>query len=855
MPWDCRQGSACSHCASYGCKWPRPPPATLNERPPSWSSPGHGRVSGQRRIVLAVGVDAAAAATGGVHGLAPALTSFVGRTSDARKLDGLLGEYRLVTVTGPGGVGKTRLACEVARRAGARFADGVWLVELAALQNPALVPAAVANVLGISQSPGSSLTQTLAGALSRRQLLLVLDNCEHVLDAAAELCGGLLPVADDMVVLATSREPMGIAGETRYRLSPLPVPGSGPAGQGPGSAAVQLFAERARQADPSFELAGGAAMLVERLVTRLDGVPLAIELAAARLEALGLSQLLDRLDLLVGGDRRALVRQQSLAATIGWSYQLLTEDMRRAFRQLAIFPGPFSLEAAEDVIGVSAGSAVVHLVDCSLLSPPRAGPDGRSRYAMLDTIRAFGRVRLAEAGEEHETATALARYAVMTADSAAAGLQTSTGELAAGRWLDAEASATEQALAWSLEHDHASAARLAAALGPWWILRARSADADQHLRAAAVLTEPGSDLWCRLQVLLGEVAEESSLERALTHYSSACDAAAERGPSPILADALDGRAHTLVLMFRLEEGAQVARVCHAMSRELGYLARVASSLTILGDAAFHAGRSGEAVSWYRQAGQVDPARIPGTLSRMCGLVLTNGLRRTGDSDEALRTCTNVLFQAVTADDLPAQASARILMADLERQAGQVAAGAAHLSESLRLYRQTGNVMCLPDCLEICGHLCADRGRWADAVTAWSAATALLRTAGMSDTPLDADARRPRWQKAAQMLGAVQMRAAEQRGAGMAADTAAEFALVLTADDLQPRPVQAEISQLSTRERELVTLVAQGRTDAQIAGQLYIAVSTVRSHLDRIRDKTGSRRRADLTRLALQAGLV
>ena len=796
-----------------------------------------------------------AAAPGGVHGFVPALTSFVGRADDAQTLDGLLGEYRLVTVTGPGGVGKTRLACKVARRAWARYADGVWLVELAAVQDSALVPAAIATVMGIPQSPGSSLMQTLAGVLSRRQLLLVLDNCEHVLGAVAELCGYLLPAADDVTVLATSREPIGIAGETRYRLDPLPVPGSGPAGQGSDSAAVQLFAERARQADRSFDLSGGTAEMVDRLVTRLDGMPLAIELAAARLEALGLPQLLDRLHLLAGGDRRAPARQQSLAATIDWSYQLLTEDMRRAFRQLAIFPGPFSLDAAEDVIGVSAGPAVLHLVDCSLLAPPRPGPDECSRYAMLETLRAFGRERLAEAGEEQVTTAALTWYALKTAERAAAGLQTSTGELAAARWLDAETSTVEQALAWSLEYDHASAVRLAAALGPWWILRGRYADAERNLRAAALSAEPGSDSWCRLQVLLGEAAEDSSLERAVAHYSAACDAAVGGGPSPILASALAGQAHSLVNLFRLDEGAELARATLAMSRELDYLTGVASSLATLGEAAFHAGRGDDALSWFRQAGQIAPADIPGELSRRCGLLLANALRRVGDGEAALGTCANVLPRAMAADDVLAQVGALLLMADLERQAGQVAAGAAHLNESLRLLRQMGGKFNLSDCLEICGHLCADCGRWADAVSVWSAATALLRASGTSDTPLDADARRPSWQKAAEALGPVQMQAAEDRGAGMSPEAAAEFALVLTTHDPQAAPEQNEMSQLSARERELVTLVAQGRTDTQIAGQLYIAVSTVRSHLDRIRDKTSCRRRADLTRLALQTGLV
>jgi DNA-binding CsgD family transcriptional regulator len=197
-----------------------------------------------------------------------------------------------------------------------------------------------------------------------------------------------------------------------------------------------------------------------------------------------------------------------------------------------------------------------------------------------------------------------------------------------------------------------------------------------------------------------------------------------------------------------------------------------------------------------------------------------------------------------------------LMADLERQAGQVTAAAAYLNESLRLLQRIDDLTNLTDCLETCGHLCADRGQWADAVTIWSAETALQRSFGRTDTPLDAEARRLPWQKAAQALGPARMRAAEQRGASMPAEAAAELAIVLTTDDPQAAPGHDQMTaQLSTRERELVTLVAQGRTDTQIAGQLYISVSTVRSHLDRIRDKTGSRRRADLTRLALQAGLI
>ena len=188
--------------------------------------------------------------------------------------------------------------------------------------------------------------------------------------------------------------------------------------------------------------------------------------------------------------------------------------------------------------------------------------------------------------------------------------------MASTRWLDAETSTMEQALAWSLEHDHTSAARLAAALGPWWILRGRVADTDRNLRAATVLADPGSDLWCRLQLLVGENIEHISLENALVHYSAACDDAADGGPSPILADALGRQAHALVNLSRRDGAAEKARASLAMSRELGYLAGVAYSLATLGEAAFHAGRGDEALHWYQQAYQVDATEIPGTLSRM-----------------------------------------------------------------------------------------------------------------------------------------------------------------------------------------------------------------------------------------------
>jgi predicted ATPase len=410
-----------------------------------------------------------------MHGFPAALASFIGRAGALREVAGLLGECRLVTVTGPGGVGKTRLAGEVARQVAGRFADGAWLAELAAVRDPAQVAAAVAAALGIPERPGVPVAGALARVLAGQQLLLVLDNCEHVIGAAARLCSGLLAAADDVRVLVTSREPLAVAGEARYRLGPLTLPGPGDGAGGGRSEAVALFADRARRADARFALDEQAGPAVARLVARLDGMPLAIELAAARVEALGVAQLLDRIEdrfaLLTGGDRLAAGRHRSLAATVEWSYRLLEQDEQRVFRQVSVFPGPFTLEGAEAVAGSGAGPVVLRLVDCSLLTPPRAGPDGRSRYAMLETLRVYGAGLLVGAGEQDGAATALAGHALQVARQAAAGSQAGDGELAAARWLDAEDATMRQALAWAMEHDPPVALRLANALASWWVLR------------------------------------------------------------------------------------------------------------------------------------------------------------------------------------------------------------------------------------------------------------------------------------------------------------------------------------------------------------------------------------------------
>ena len=793
-----------------------------------------------------------------MHGFPAALTSFIGRAGALREVAGLLEEYRLVTVTGPGGVGKTRLAGQVARLVAGRFADGAWLAELAPVRDPAQVAAVVAAALGIPERPGVPAAGVLARVLAGQQLLLVLDNCEHVIGAAARLCSELLAACDDVRVLAISREPLAVAGEARYRLGPLTLPAPGDTADGGRSEAVALFADRARRADARFALDGQAGRAVARLVARLDGMPLAIELAAARVEALGVAQLLDRIEdrfaLLTGGDRLAAGRHRSLAATVEWSYRLLDEHERRVFRQVSVFPAGFTLEGAEAVAGLGAGPVVLRLVDCSLLVPPRAGPDGRSRYRMLETLRAYGAGLLAEAGEQDGAAAGLAGYALRVAGQAAAGLLSDDGELAAARWLDAEDATMRQALAWAMEHDTPVALQLANTLSWWWVLRGRLAGEYRLLCQAAGHAEAGSDGWFTAQIWLGWAAQLSAdLAAALGHFTAVRDTVADRPPSRALADALAGRAAVLGLMGGTAEAAGDGRRALALAREIGYPVGELLALIDLSLGAHYAGDHDEAVRLARQAGQIT-AGIPGLLARGCSAVLTMMLTDAGDLAEAERVGAAGLARARDAGDLRNQALVLPRIVALDLRAARTGDAAAHLREGLRLAVRTGSRLDLLAGLFQCGDLCTATGRAAEALTLWAACAAVGRHEGLTEPPWFDLRREEQLRQARQALGPGQAQAAEDRGAAMSLATAAEYALMLT-DPGPPQPTAPGPGTLSARERELVTLVAQGRTNAQIAGQLHISVRTVSSHLDRIRDKTGCRRRADLTRLALSAGLV
>jgi predicted ATPase/DNA-binding CsgD family transcriptional regulator len=798
---------------------------------------------------------AAGSAPAELHGFTKPLTSFVGRVIETTELATLTGEYRLVTLTGPGGVGKSRLAAVVARQVAGQFADGVWLVELAGEQDPAQVPGAVMTALGLYGEREADVAQRLVTALAQRQLLLVLDNCEHLLPAVAGLCGELLPAADDLRILATSRQPLGLAGEVRYRLEPLGLPGPAPASDLTADA-VTLFAERARAADRRFALTEESRPAVARVVDRLDGMPLAIELAAARMEALGLHQLADRLDVeldvLVSADRLSPARQRSLAATADWSYRLLTAAEQRVFRQLAICPAYFSLEAARAIAGPDAPAAVLRLVDCSLLGPPADGVDGRARYQMLQTLRAYGRQQLAAAGEERDTAARLALYAAAVAEQASAQLEASGLEAAGARWLDAEDATVHAALRWAIDYQPATALRLALALAPWWLRRGRVAAAHELLGSAAEAAAPGDEAWCAAQFWLGELSPDPFERAGLDQFTSVCAALGPDGPSQLLVRALISRSHCLAHLRRYREAAQDARNALAMAGDLGWPAGEAIALSGLAVLSHYAGNNAESLACLRRADQIDRRALPDDVARLIRIYLAAALRETGELAEARSLCIEALDWASRAAALFSVAECLPMLAELDLLTGRRAEAGQHIRAGLDVAWQVGNRYRVLQCVDVCGHLCATGRQYAEATTLWEARAAHWQTFGLADLPLE-DARRQHLERVARAaLGADRHAAAAARGRAMTLAAAVEYARLVT----EPGPpAPAAGPQLTARERELIGLVALGRTDAQIAADLVISIRTVRSHLDRIRAKTGCRRRADLTRLALQLRLV
>jgi DNA-binding CsgD family transcriptional regulator len=374
------------------------------------------------------------------------------------------------------------------------------------------------------------------------------------------------------------------------------------------------------------------------------------------------------------------------------------------------------------------------------------------------------------------------------------------------------------------------------------------------LRELAGRAEPGSDGWCAAQRLLAEAAfDAADLPQALQRCAAIIDVIGDREPSRALVDCLAMRSRILANLGRVAEAAAASRRALAMARELDYPAGQVRATTGLVIGAGRDGHLDEAAQLARQSMQVPD--IPGTELRGHGYLLAGVLAVAGDLAAAEQACAATLARARDAGDMVFLGDLLRIMADLDLRAGRTGDAAAHLREAARLSLQTGAGLLTLNVLGGCGHLCAATGRPADAVTVWAAWDTFNQQRELAPGHAGMRRREDARRNAREALGPDRARAAEQRGAAMSMATAAEYALMLTAPDPPPPTGTAGPGKLSPREQELVTLVAQGRTDAQIAAQLYISIRTVRSHLDRIRDKTGCRRRADLTRLALSEGLV
>lgn len=445
------------------------------------------------------------------------LTSFVGRERELSQLEGSLERGRLLTLTGPGGCGKTRLALELAERLEHGSSDGVCLVELAPVADPALVVEETATALGVQLRSERDPIDVLAGQIGERQLLLVLDNCEHQLDAAVQLADGLLRACPGLRVLATSRERLRIPGEVAWRVPPLSLPEHGASyhvGGLEAFEAVSLFCQRATEAAPAFALVDDNAGSVAEICRGLDGMPLALELAAARAGALSPVQIAERLGdaltLLRGGSRAGLTRQQTLRATLAWSHDLLSGPERTLYRRLGVFAGSFGLQAVEgvctdeEVPAEEALDLLVGLIDKSLVQV-ETGHGGHARYRLLETIRQDARERLGAAGERERIETAHLAWYLILAEASDRDHDPGVAVAWPAERLEAEHDDLRAALASAIRRDSAAALRLACSLWWFWIGRGYFAEGTRWLEGAlAAAPEAGMDR-ARALVALGAI--------------------------------------------------------------------------------------------------------------------------------------------------------------------------------------------------------------------------------------------------------------------------------------------------------------------------------------------------------------
>jgi len=661
------------------------------------------------------------------------VTSFVGRDEDRLAVTGLLGEVRLLTLHGPGGVGKTRLALEVASLVGDRFPDGICFCDLAAITRPASVTRAIATAAGVSERAFRRLDDQLVEALAGRQQLLVLDNCEHVADGVAVIADRLLRETRNITVLATSRERLGVDGEHVWPVKPLPA-------GGPGSAATRLFRDRARAADPAAGQETGDTEAIAELCTGLDGLPLAIELAAARLPGTTVRELAgslkDRFGLLSAG-RRADSRHRSLRAVVDWSYQLLTTAEQRLFDELSVFCGWFDIGAARAITATDdddtdAGHLVLHLVDRSLITADRHG--GAARYRLLETLRDYGLERLEERGELDATRGRHARWAADLVTQAAAGMS-GAGQAAWAARLDSHMGDLRAAHSWLTGHDTELSLRMCAELHWYAFLRCQS----EVFRWAEVsaAAAPGSRSPFYPQAL-GSAAwgavYRGDLEAAETSAHAALDAA--RGLAPITARrALQALGDLGIYTGDLDSAADSYRHAYELSMQAGDWMDAAWDAGSAGVALGYANHRAEAI---RLAGQGRDAAVQSGAPSALALVLAVLGEITAETDpgQARQHFQRAIELAEPAGDRLVAGFAEVGLATLHTRHGEPGAALRYYHQVISKWRQAGTWSPLWVTLRTLIDLLTRVGACHDAATLYGAATSAGRGAPLYGADAD-----------------------------------------------------------------------------------------------------------------------
>ncbi len=778
------------------------------------------------------------------HNLPAPPTALLGREADVAHGVALLRgpAVRLLTLTGPGGVGKTRLAWQIAHEFAADTAacpDGAWLVELAPLVDPALVLPTVARTLGLREAPGTPLLATLTVYLAAKRLLLVLDNCEHLIEACAGLAGALLRACASLRLLATSREGLAIPGETRVRVPALPFPDPDhlpPLAALPGYPAVALLQQRARAQAAPLALTAQTAPAVAQICARLDGLPLALELAAARLTALSPAQVAARLDdcfRLLGGDGRAAVpRQQTLQATVGWSYGLLMPQEQTLFTRLAVFAGGWRLEAAEAVGagGTIAPAGVLELlgglVNKSLVVA-EAAADGDMRYRLLETLRQYGCAQLAAGDEAAPVRGRHAAYHLALAEHAECGL-TGPDQL---RWLDRlerELDNVRAALAWCLDagaHEGAGEAaraaetglRLAGALLRFWLFRDHHREGLawlEHLlpRGAVAPAVVRAKALCSAGVCAGQANEPARAQALLADSVALSRAVGDRRQLSLALSNLGWATWRNGQEARaaapLAEGLALARaagepglIAHALMHDIFRVANSAAIARAEERARAWAGGT-EALRLFAGAGD--------TMNRaMVQLHLGQIARHEGDDGRA---------RAAFAASLPLLrrlgwqsevARALIGLAEVARAQGDDGAATARYAAALALYRRLEDPLLLPTIAAVLARLAAlalARGAWGAARRHVAESLASARDTARDGTPY--------------LAGALEVQAvlAAVQGAPLRAVRLAGAAAALRAHRHQPLPAaeQAALERRLAPARQ--ALGADAQAGAWAAGQ-------------------------------------